>query len=69
MNYTCIGDTVNVAARLQSEARAGEILLSGSTYEAVRDSVEVEELGSIHVKNRAEPVPVYKVVRLRPEAR
>ncbi|MCC7104945.1 MAG: GAF domain-containing protein [Chloroflexi bacterium] len=69
MNYTCIGDTVNVAARLQSEARAGEILLSGSAFEAVRDSVEVEELGSIHVKNRAEPVPVYKVVRLRPEAR
>lgn len=65
MNYTCIGDTVNVAARLQAEARAGEILLSGASFEAVRDGVEVEELGAIHVKNRAEPVSVYKVVALR----
>jgi adenylate cyclase len=64
MNYTIIGDVVNVAARLQGEARAGEVLLSGGAYERIADLLEVEELGSIHVKGRAQPVPIFKVVRL-----
>ena len=64
MNYTIIGDVVNVAARLQGEARAGEVLLSGAAYEQVAGSVEVEELGSMHVKGRAQPVPIYKVLRV-----
>ena len=64
MNYTIIGDVVNVAARLQGEARAGEVLLSGTTYEQVADQVEVEELGSMHVKGHTQPVPIFKVIRL-----
>src|SRR5205823_156570 len=64
MNYTIIGDVVNVAARLQAEARAGEVLLSDVAYQHIAGAVEVEELGSIHVKGRAQPVVIYKVVRL-----
>ena len=64
MNYTIIGDVVNVAARLQGEARAGEVLLSGGAYEQIAELVEVEELGAVHVKGRAQPVPIFKVVRL-----
>jgi adenylate cyclase len=64
MNYTIIGDVVNVAARLQGEARAGEVLLSASAYERVAESIEAEELGSMHVKGRAQPVQIYKVLRL-----
>lgn len=64
MNYTVIGDVVNVAARLQGEARAGEVLISSSVYERIADRVEVEELGAIHVKGRAQPVSIHKVVRL-----
>lgn len=65
MSYTVIGDVVNVAARLQSEARRGEILLSGDTYACVGNSVEVESLGSTHLKGRREPVIMYKLVGLR----
>jgi adenylate cyclase len=65
MSYTAIGDAVNVAARLMAEARAGEILLSQSTLEKITGHVEVEELGSLYVKGRANPVPTYKLLRLR----
>ncbi|MDQ3547843.1 MAG: GAF domain-containing protein, partial [Chloroflexota bacterium] len=47
MNYTAIGDVVNVAARLQSEARSGEILISQMVLERVKDAVVYEELSDI----------------------
>jgi adenylate cyclase len=65
MSYTVIGDVVNVAARLQSEARAGEILISGETYALVHELVRAEELGPMHLKGRFAPVNVYKVTGLR----
>ncbi len=65
MNYTAIGDAVNVAARLQSEAQIGDVLISGETYSRVRDRVEVEELGPRQVKGRSQPVLVYRVVGTR----
>jgi adenylate cyclase len=65
MSYTVIGDVVNVAARLQGEARAGEVLITADTYAQIADHVEVEELGSIYVKGRLSPVTMYKVTALR----
>lgn len=65
MNYTAIGDVVNVAARLQAEARSGEILVSDAILERVRDSVVVEELSDIYVKGRSEPVTTYKLLGMR----
>lgn len=64
MSYTAIGDVVNVAARLESEARSGEILISGEVYERINSHVEVEELGSIYVKGRLQPVRTFKVLRI-----
>jgi adenylate cyclase len=64
MSYTAIGDAVNVAARLESEARTGEILISGETYEKIAAHVDVEELGSIYLKGRLNPIRVFKVLRL-----
>jgi len=64
MNYTVIGDVVNVSARLQAEARAGEILISDATLKLVADKVRVEELGSIYVKGRAVPITTYKVLQI-----
>ena len=64
MSYTAIGDAVNVAARLESEARSGEILISGEVYERIGAQVEVEELGSIYVKGRMQPVRTFKVLRV-----
>jgi adenylate cyclase len=65
LSYTVIGDMVNVAARLQDEARAGEVLITEETYRLVADEVDVEELGSIYVKGRLAPVTMYKVTALR----
>src|SRR5919201_170616 len=61
LEYTVVGDAVNVAARLQSEAAAGEIVASESTIAAASD-VDVEPMGPRHVKGREGPVEVYRVV-------
>lgn len=61
MNYTALGDTVNVAARLQSVAEPGAILVSRAVYEQTRALFEFRELGSIRVKGRVEPVEIFEV--------
>jgi adenylate cyclase len=61
MEYTVIGDSVNVAARLQSQAKPGSILLSRRTYEAVKDLVDAKSLGLLKVKGKEEEVEVYEV--------
>ncbi|HEY1329941.1 MAG TPA: adenylate/guanylate cyclase domain-containing protein [Actinomycetota bacterium] len=62
LEYTVIGDAVNVAQRLQSEAGAGEIVAAASTVAASPD-VECEPMGSRTVKGREEPVEVFRVRR------
>ncbi len=59
------GDTVNVAARLEQAATAGEVLLGDLTYRLVRDAVEVETVAPLDLKGKAEPVPAYRVLGLR----
>ena len=61
LEYTVVGDAVNVAARLQSEAAAGEIVASEITI-AAANHVDAEPMGSRLVKGREEPVEVYRVV-------
>jgi class 3 adenylate cyclase len=61
LKYTVVGDAVNVAARLQSEARAGEILAAASTI-AAADGIRCESVGPRRVKGREEPVEVFRVV-------
>ncbi|CAN5266261.1 hypothetical protein BH23CHL1_BH23CHL1_08370 [soil metagenome] len=65
MNYTAIGDTVNVASRLQSEAHPGQVLISDATYRRVAHRFKVEHLGERPVKGRNEPVTMYRVLRAR----
>jgi class 3 adenylate cyclase/tetratricopeptide (TPR) repeat protein len=59
------GDTVNVAARLEQAATAGEVLLGDLTYRLVRDAVEVETVAPLDLKGKAEPVPAYRVLGLK----
>ena len=65
MEYTAIGDAVNVAARLQAFARPNEICIDETTYSQTSDAFVVEEIGAIDVRNRAKPVAVYKVIRAK----
>ncbi|HLX57131.1 MAG TPA: adenylate/guanylate cyclase domain-containing protein, partial [Ktedonobacteraceae bacterium] len=61
-NYTAIGDTVNVASRLQSAATDNDILLNHSTFTKVRQAVRVTKLAPLTVKNKAEPLDVWRLV-------
>jgi adenylate cyclase len=63
MDYTVLGDAVNLAARLCSHAAAGQTLLSGSTHAALAGSAEfvARPLPPLDVKGKREPVPVYDI--------
>ena len=65
MEYTPIGDAVNLAKRLQESAKPGQILLSQSTYEKVKDYVEVNALQPIQVKGRTAFEQVYELVGIK----
>lgn len=64
-NYTAIGDTVNIAQRLQVTAEPGEILMQKSTYEIVTEQVNAEPLEPISVRGREQPVQVYRFMGLK----
>jgi adenylate cyclase len=60
-DYTVIGNQVNVASRLESLAKAGQILISQRTYSKVKSLVEVEKVGIIQVQGLRDPVVTYNV--------
>jgi len=59
--YTAIGDTVNLASRLESNAAGGEILMSEATAAASGNLIPVEQREPLTVKNRIQPVNVLEV--------
>ena len=61
MEFTVIGDTVNLAARLESRAAQGQVLIGQSTYDKVRDRVLAEHLGALPVKGKQQPVEIWLV--------
>jgi adenylate cyclase len=62
--YTALGHTVNVAARLEQIAAPGQILISAQTYELVQPHVEVARLEPLMVKGLADPLQVYNVLNM-----
>ena len=62
LDYTVIGDTVNTAARLQDAAKENQIIISEDCYQKVKESFKCEKIGSITLKNMANPMTIYQVV-------
>lgn len=65
MDYTIIGKEVNLASRLETEAAAGEILISHETYALIKDKIICRQRGSARVKGFRDPVPLYQVIDYR----
>jgi class 3 adenylate cyclase len=63
MDYTAIGTVTNLAARLSSEAKDGQILISRRVAIAVEDSAKLEEIGEVSLKGLSQAVAVYNVVQ------
>ncbi|MCD8151954.1 MAG: adenylate/guanylate cyclase domain-containing protein [Clostridiales bacterium] len=61
MDYTAIGDTVNTAARLESNAKPGQILISEYVYEPLKDRMKVTEVGKIPLKGKSKEIMVYSM--------
>ncbi len=62
LDYTVIGDAVNVAARLQAAAKKGQILISETNYEKVKESFSCNFVAEIQIKNKVHPLTVYEVL-------
>jgi class 3 adenylate cyclase/tetratricopeptide (TPR) repeat protein len=63
MDFTAIGDTVNLAARMEQMADPGGVLVSDDTHRAAADFFEWDAVGELAVKGKVGPVPAYRVLR------
>lgn len=61
LDYTVIGDTVNTASRLESVAKAGQILVSPKVKDALKASYLAEEVGEMMLKNKSHPIRVFRI--------
>jgi len=62
LDYTVIGDTVNVASRLQTAANKNQILISEECYLQVKDSFKCREVGVLSLKNKKNSIKAYEVI-------
>lgn len=62
LDYTAIGDTVNTAARLESNARRGQVLISEHIYKRLKNRIQVQEIGEIPLKGKSQGVCVYELL-------
>jgi class 3 adenylate cyclase/tetratricopeptide (TPR) repeat protein len=65
MEYTAIGDAINLAARMEQTAQVGTIQISEDTYKLVAPFFELEALGEVEVKGKAAPVKTYRVLGVK----
>ena len=62
LDYTVIGDVVNVAQRLQSVAHEGQNVISEDSYNKIKESFNCRQVGEVSLKNKANPVMIYEVM-------
>ncbi|HEY2981296.1 MAG TPA: adenylate/guanylate cyclase domain-containing protein, partial [Anaerolineales bacterium] len=65
VDYTVVGDPVNLAARMEQTAQPGTVQITANTYKRVAPIFECESLGQIEVKGKSEPIESYRVLRLK----
>ncbi len=63
-SFTAIGDTTNLASRLQGQAEPGQVVIGESTFRTIGNGVRVEPLGELRVKGKADPVAAYILIAL-----
>jgi class 3 adenylate cyclase len=63
MDYTAVGDTTNLASRIESMAQPGSVLLSEQTYHLARNYFELKSLGHVEVKGKEEPQQTYQLLK------
>jgi class 3 adenylate cyclase len=64
-NFSALGDTTNLAARLQTYAAEGSVVIGANTYELIRDVALVRPLGAPELKGKSQAVEVYELIGLR----
>lgn len=64
MDYTAIGSTVNMAARLESRAKAGEVLISPEIQERLKGRIQTESLGPCFLKGISKPIEIFRVIQI-----
>ena len=69
MEYTALGDAINLAARMQQTAAPGSVQVAHDTYKLVKSLFEFEALGGIQVKGKSEPVLAYRALGRRSSTR
>ena len=62
LDYTVIGDSVNLAQRLQSASKSGQIIITENVYHKAKESFKCEKIGEVVLKNKAKPVTIYQVL-------
>jgi adenylate cyclase len=68
-SFTAIGDTTNLAARLQAEAEPGQVVIGAATLAALGDGARVRALGGLDLKGKNEPVDAFVLVELEGDSR
>lgn len=71
VEYTAMGDAINLASRMEQVAEPGAIVIAENTARLARHAIELEPLGALNIKGKAEPVNAYRVLARKavPESR
>lgn len=62
LDYTVIGDTVNIAQRLQAVAKESQVIITETAYQKVKESFNCRKVGEVNLKNKSQPMNVYEVM-------